>query len=136
MKTFMPSADIPLAVPALAIKFTAVIAALTIVAVAFASPSNVLAINAYSATIRMIGATAAIGGSLCLASAIGRTLLRSYGAAAFKASYIAAASLSGLGLAEALSALRPANIGLALVAYCIITIVSGALWWRFYDLAA
>jgi membrane protein implicated in regulation of membrane protease activity len=74
-------------------------------------------------------------GSLYLTKAISLTLLQSGGTTAFMAAYVAAAALCGLGLAEALSVLLPANMGHALTVYCAISACSGFLWVRFYDRA-
>lgn len=113
------------------------LAMIFIVAVsAFIGPIVPACGNAYHATVKVLGGIIAIMGSLYLTKAISLTLLRSGGTRAFQAAYVAAAALCGLGLAEALSAFWPANMGHALAAFCAVSVGSGILWVRFYGRAA
>lgn len=107
-----------------------------VAASAFIGSVTAPARDAYPATVKVLAGVVAIAGSMYLTKAISLTLLRSGGTPAFRAAYLAAAALSGLGIAEALSALWPANMGHALAVYCVITVGSGALWVRFYGRAA
>jgi hypothetical protein len=86
--------------------------------------------------VKVIAGVVAIMGSMYLTKAISLTLLRSGGTRAFQSAYVAAAALCGLGIAEALSALCPANMGHALAVYCAMSAASGALWVRFYGRTA
>jgi hypothetical protein len=104
---------------------------IAVAALAFIAP-GIAATGTYPAAVKLISGLVAMAGSMYLARAINLTLLRSGGTAAFQAAYIAAAGLCGLGMAEALSALWPANIGYALASYGIVSVVSGVLWVRFY----
>jgi hypothetical protein len=92
--------------------------------------------DAYPATVKVICGAVAIAGSLYLTRSISITLLQSGGNTAFRAAYVAAAALCGLGLAEALSALWPTNMGHALAVFCAISAGSGFLWVRFYGRTA
>jgi hypothetical protein len=107
----------------------------TILIVAGSALAGITAVPAYGmypATVKVICGAIAIAGSVYLSRAISLTLLRSGGTVAFRAAYVAAAALCGLGVAEMLSALWPANIGQALATYCVVAVISGALWVRFY----
>ena len=103
---------------------------------AFIDPVATSGGAAYQATVKVLGGVIAIAGSLYLTKAISLTLLRSGGTRAFQAAYVTAAALGGLGLAEALSAFWPANMGHALATYCVLAAGSGFLWVRFYGRAA
>ena len=103
---------------------------------AFIDPVATSGGDAYQATVKVLGGVIAIAGSLYLTKAISLTLLRSGGTRAFQAAYVTAAALGGLGLAEALSAFWPANMGHALATYCVLAAGSGFLWVRFYGRAA
>lgn len=122
--------------PSLSLLLTAIAAAAIVAAAAYAGPAAGPEHSSYATAVKVVSGAVAIAGSMSLAAATGRTLLRSGGLATFKASYVAAAALGGLGLAEVLSALRPANIGFTLAAYCAISIASGAFWVGFYGRAA
>lgn len=135
MKIFMMYAGISYFMPSLALWSIAVLLALIIASSAFLGPIAT-ARSSYPATVKLISGLTAMAGSLCLARAISLTLLRSGGTPAFRAAYVAAAALAGLGLAEVLSARHTTNIGYALAAYCLISLVSGVLWMRFYGTAA
>lgn len=113
----------------------AVIVAFIIAASAFIGSATPAA-GTYPTTVKLISGLVAIAGSIYLARAISLTLLRSGGTMAFRAAYVAAAALGGVGLAEATSALCPANIGNALASYCFVSVASGMLWVRFYGRAA
>lgn len=134
MKIFKMYADIWYDMLTPALRFVAIGITIAVAAPAFIAP-GIAATGTYPATIRLISGLVAIAGSLYLVRAISLTLLRSDGTIAFRAAYVAAAALGGLGMAEALSALLSASIGYALAVYCIIAVVSGVLWVRFYDSA-
>jgi len=125
-------ADIYLHMPSFALRLTGLIIAAATVIVSCISPAASAAAGEYPAVVKVLSGAIAIAGSLCLTAAIGRTFLRSGGVNAFKAAYVAAMALSGAGLAEALSAFRPVNMGNVLLVYCVVSVVSGALWVRFY----
>jgi energy-converting hydrogenase Eha subunit C len=136
MKIYMKYADIWYSMPSFALRLVT-LAMIFIVAVsAFIGPVTPVGGNTYSATIKVLGGIIAILGSLYLTKSISLTLLRSGGTRAFQAAYIAAAALFGLGVAEALSAFWPANMGHALATYCLVSVGSGVLWVRFYGRAA
>jgi hypothetical protein len=120
--------------PSFALWSIAVIVAFIIAASVLISPV-ISAVGTYPATVRLISGLVTIAGAMCLARAISLTLLRSGGTVAFRAAYVAAAALGGLGLAEVVSVVWPANIGYALAAYAVVSIVSGLLWVRFYGRA-
>ncbi len=126
-------ADICLHMPSLALQFTGLVLVAAIVVAGCISPVNIEVLGEYGAAVKVLSGMVAIAGSLCLTVAVRRTFLRSGGIAPFKAAYVTAMALSGPGLAEALSAFRPVNVGNALLAYCTVAIVSGILWARFYD---
>lgn len=122
--------------PSLGLRSLTVAIIITVTASAFVDPGVTSGMDAYPATLKVLSGTVAAVGSVYMTRAISLTLLRSGGTMAFRGAYVAAASLSGLGLAEALSAFRPANIGHALAVYCVLAVVSGALWMRFYGRSA
>jgi hypothetical protein len=122
--------------PTLALRFVAIAMLIIITAAAFVDPAATPALGTYSATVKVICGALAIVGSMCLMRAISLTLLRSGGIVTFRAAYVSAAALGGLGIAEALSVLWPVNIGHALAVYCIVSASSGMLWVRFYGHAA
>lgn len=122
--------------PSLGLQSLTVAMIIIVTASAFVDPDIMPGTGAYPATVKVLGGAVAIVGSLYMTRAISLTLLRSDGTLAFRAAYVAAASLSGLGLSEVLSAFWPANIGHALAAYCVLAVVSGALWLRFYGRTA
>jgi hypothetical protein len=122
--------------PTLALRSVTLATIFIVAASAFICPAAALADDAYTATVKVICGAVAIAGSLCLTRSINMTLLQSGGTTAFKAAYVAAAALCGLGLAEALSALWRANMGHALAVYCVISAGSGLLWVRFYGRTA
>jgi hypothetical protein len=132
MKILKLSADIPDPMPSLGLRSLTVAIIITVAASAFVDPEVAPVMDTYHATLKVLGGASAVVGSLYMTRAISLTLLRSDGTLAFRGAYVAAASLSGLGLAEALSAFRPANIGHALAVYCVLAVASGALWTRFY----
>jgi hypothetical protein len=136
MKIYKMSADIYLHMPSLALRFTGLALVAVIVAAGCISSVTGVVIDDYGTAVKVLSGGVAIAGSLCLTAAIGRTFLRSGGIATFKAAYVAAMTLSGAGLAEALSAFRPVNVGNALLAYCMVATVSGVLWVRIYGRAA
>jgi hypothetical protein len=132
MKIFMTYADIPYPMPSLALRSFSTVMIFIIAISAFIDPIVAPGGDSYPATVKVLGGAVAILGSLYLTKAISLTLLLAGGTNAFQAAYVVAAALCGLGLAEALSAFRPANMGHALAAYCVLAAVSGVLWVRFY----
>jgi hypothetical protein len=136
MKTLKLSADIPFTMPSLALRSVMMATIFIVAASAFIGPVTLPAGDGYQTGVKAICGVVAIAGSLYLTKAIRRTLLQSGGTIAFKAACVAAAALCGLGFAEALSVLRPANMGHALAVYCAISACSGVLWVMFYDRAA
>ncbi|MGA9138719.1 MAG: hypothetical protein WBZ29_00740 [Methanocella sp.] len=136
MKIYKKSADIYLHMPSLTLQFTGLAVVAAIVIAGCINPDDIAVPDGYEAAVKVLSGVAAIAGSLCLTAAIGRTFLRSVGIASFKAAYVAAMALSGPGLAEVLSAFRPVNVSNALLAYCMVVIISGVLWVRFYGHAA
>ena len=135
MKIVKLSADIHDPMPSLGLRSLTVAIIVIVAASAFVDPGVTPWMDAYPATLKVLGGVVAVVGSVYMTRAISLTLLRSGGTLAFRGAYVAAASLSGLGLAEALSAFWPANIGHALAVYCILAVASGALWMRFYGRA-
>jgi hypothetical protein len=135
MKIFMAHADIWDVMPSFALWFVAVILAFILAATALICPATPEE-GDYHATVRLISGLVAMAGALYFGRAIDLTLLRSGGTIAFRAAYVTAAALGGLGLAEAVSVFRPANIGYALAAYAVVSVASGLLWVRFYGRAA
>jgi hypothetical protein len=136
MKILKLSADTIDPMPSLGLQSLAVAMIIIVAASAFVDPDITPGTDAYPATLKMLASAVAFAGSIYLTRAIGPTLLRSGGTLAFLGAYMATASLSGIGLAEALSVIRPANISHALAAYCILMVVAGALWMRFYGRTA
>lgn len=134
MKILMTYAGIWYFMPSFTLWSIATLLAFIIAASALIGPVSI-AEGMYPAAVRLISGLVAIAGAMCLARAIGLTLLRSGGTVAFRAAYVAAAALGGLGLAEMISVVWPANIGYALAAYAVVSIVSGLLWVRFYGRA-
>jgi hypothetical protein len=135
MKIYKMLADICPYMPSFALQMTGVIIVAATLVVAFISPVTATAVGEYQAVVKILSGLAAITGSLSLAAAIGRTFLCSGGIAPSRAAYVATMALSGPGLAEALSAFQPVDMGNVLIAYCAVSIVSGALWVRFYGRA-
>lgn len=136
MKTYKMLADIYMHMPSFALRFTGVIIVAAIIIIACICPVTATAVGEYPAVVKILSGLAAITGSLSLTAVIGRTFLRSGGIAPSRAAYVAAMALSGPGLTEALSAFRPVNMGAAIMAYCVVSVVSGAQWVRFYGRAA
>lgn len=118
--------------PSFSLRLTGLIVATATVVVACISPATVTIDGAYPAIVKVLSGAIALAGSLCLTAAISRTFLRSGGINAFKAAYVAAMALSGVGLAEALSAFQPVNMCNVLMAYCVVSVASGVMWRRFY----
>lgn len=118
--------------PPLTLRIIACVVALWVAAALFVGPATAPAANAYQAAVKVLSGAVAVAGSLCLTRAVGLTLLRSGGTPAFSATYLAAAALGGLGLAETASAVVPGNISHALAAGCIASTASGVLWVKFY----
>lgn len=136
MKIYKMPADIYLYMPSFVLRLTGLLVVVAIVAAACICPAAMPPADDYRVIVKLASGLIAAGGSICLATAIGRTFLRSGGTGAFKAAYVAALSMAGPGLAEALSAFRPVDIGSALLTCCIVWVISGALWGRFYGRAA
>ena len=122
--------------PSLVLRSAGLAIVVIVAAAANAGPLAPAQPGEYEAAVRAAAGLVAIAGSLYLTGVIGRTLLRSGGVAAFKAAYVAALALSGVGFAEAESAFCKADVPAALLAYCLVAIVSGLLWVRFYGRAA
>jgi hypothetical protein len=122
--------------PSFALRYVALAMMFSVAGSALVGPADVPFPGKYPSSVKMISGVAAVAGSVYLSRAISLTLLRSGGTMAFRAAYVAAAALGGLGLAEALSAFWPVNMGHALATYCVIAVGSGALWVRFYGRAA
>jgi hypothetical protein len=136
MKILKLSADIPEPMPSLGLRSLALAMIIIVAASCLVSLGVAPDRDVYPATVKALSGVAAIVGSWYLTRAIGLTLLRSGGTTAFRAAYLGAAALGGLGMAEVLSALWPMNIGNALAACCVISLASGALWTRFYGCTA
>ncbi|OPY25657.1 MAG: hypothetical protein A4E28_03032 [Methanocella sp. PtaU1.Bin125] len=136
MKIYKPLADIYMRMPSFLLRLTGVAIVAATVGIACICPAPAAAADGYPAVVKVLGGGIATAGSGYLAAAIGRTFLRSGGIAAFKGAYLAAVALAGPGLAEIISAFRPASVGHALLAWCLVSIASGALWVRFYGRAA
>jgi hypothetical protein len=136
MKIYKVSADIYLHMPSFVLRLTGLIVVAATVMVSCISPVTATAAGEYPAVVKVLCGTIAIAGSLCMTAVIGRTYLRTGGVNTFKAAYVAAMALSGAGMAEALSAFRPVNMGNVLTVYCVVSVVSCALWVRFYGRVA
>lgn len=121
--------------PSLGLQSLTVAMIITIAATAFVNPDVPPGPDAYPATLKVLAGAVTIVGSMYLTRSISLTFLRSGGTLAFRGAYVAAASLSGLGLAEASSVCWPADIRHALAVYCVLAAASGALWMRFYGRA-
>ncbi len=84
----------------------------------------------------------AIGGGILLISGFGlaasleKTLLRAGGNNAFKMLYVSAAGFSGLGAAQCLSIIYPANTLLSMILFSVLAITTCIVWLRFYHAAA
>ncbi len=118
--------------PPLALRIVACVIALFVAAALLIGSATAPATSDYQAAVKVFSGVVAVAGSLSLARAVGRMLLRSGGTPAFKASYLAAAALGGLGLAEAASAVVSGNISYPLAACCVVSTGSGVLWVKFY----
>jgi hypothetical protein len=118
--------------PSLGLQSLTVVLIIIVATSAFVNPAVAPGTATYPATLKVLSGAVAVVGSLYMARAISLTLLRSGGTLAFRGAYVATASLSGLGLAEALSAFWPANISHALAVYSVLAAASGALWMGFY----
>lgn len=121
--------------PSLMLRILAVLAALGVFTISLIISGPSFPASDYEVVARLIAGAVFVTGSLCLASAIGSTLLKAGGNATFKASYVSAVAASGIGLSEAFSCVCRVNVAAAVLSSTILVFLTGLLWLRFYGSA-
>lgn len=103
-------------------------------ALALQTPSGI-SHGLYGITISTMGGAILFAGGIAFALAMENTLLRAGGNAAFIALYVAAAGTCAVGTAYCMSGVYPVNTSVAVLAFSVLLILAGLLWWRFYGVA-